>query len=106
MSANKSLRSSFERSVGLLSAGSYFVVRGQELGEDSIQVESEYVIDPHKKIIINFQIFSGPFLSVRGCLDGKPIKQGDKLIANLKFEDLDFAHRRSIRNFLAANAFV
>lgn len=96
-------RRPYTSSVGCLYQGAYMILKAGEMGEGGIMVYSLQKIPIDQKILINFIIPNGSFVSVRA-----EIKNHTKVLPDgrqahgVAFINLPFQIKREIRGFVAA----
>ncbi|MFS4460422.1 PilZ domain-containing protein [Bdellovibrio sp. HCB2-146] len=96
-------RRTMKRKAGVLCDGTYFVVDTGEIGEGGISILSEYVLTEGRELVINFQVPSGDFVSLRAVVRSTQKKEGDQKVTHgLSFSDIAFAIKRQIRAFVSA----
>lgn len=96
-------RRAMKRKAGVLCDGTYFVCETGEIGEGGISIHSEYVLTEGRELVINFQVPSGEFVSLRAVVRSTQKKEGDHRVTHgLSFSDIAFAIKRQIRAFVSA----
>lgn len=96
-------RRAFNRKVGLLCHGVYFLGAAKELGEGGLSFVSDFVLSDGNELVVSFQIPEGSFVFLRAVVTGTQKNKGDKNITHgLKFTNIDFSHKRQIRAFVSA----
>lgn len=98
-------RRRYHAGIGVLSGGKYFMTTGFEIGEGGISFRSPKLLKVGALVIVNFQVPSGEFVSVRAEIrntDNKPVpnKEAGDLVYGCAFENLRFERKREIRNFV------
>jgi c-di-GMP-binding flagellar brake protein YcgR len=96
-------RRAMKRKAGILCDGTYFLVDTGEIGEGGIAILSEYVLSEGRELVINFQVPSGDFVSLRATVRSVQKKEGDHRVTHgLSFSEVAFAIKRQIRAFVSA----
>lgn len=93
-------RRTYQRKIGVLSAGQFIICEAGELSEGGLSFRSEYVFNVNKELLINFQIPGGEFAFLRAIVKST-MKQNELVLHNLSFVDVPFQHRRQIRSFIS-----
>lgn len=96
-------RRDFNRKVGVLFRGEYFVTEAYELGEGGIGFYTAENLTQEQKVIVSFQIPHGEFVCVRGTI--RFIEQAEdqqKTLYGVSFDNINFSHRRQIRGYVSA----
>lgn len=84
--------------VGVLTAGSYAIADGLELGEGGMLVHSPLPIASEARMVVTFQISGGSYLSLQAVAR----YQNSEGSVGVEFAAIDFSARRAIRNFVAS----
>lgn len=96
-------RREFNRKIGVLYRGDYFVTDAYELGEGGIGFRTEFVLEKNHLVILSLQIPNGEFVCVRGGVRLIEVKQNEHLVHyGVSFENINFTHRRQIRSYVSA----
>ena len=96
-------RRPLKRNIGVLCGGDYIICEGGELGEGGMSILSEFALSNGQEVVVNFQIPSGNFISLRAQVVSAQKKMGDQLITHgLSFLQVDFSVKRQIRQFVSA----
>lgn len=98
--SRKHPRKEFNRSLGMLVHGQYFVFKSIEISEGGISIASDVVFKSGDDCVINFQIPNGNFVSVRSKVRHTS-KNGTYMQVGISFENLEFSCKRQIRSFVA-----
>jgi len=98
-------RRGFKRSVGVLSGPRYKLCQGFEIGEGGLSFAGYSGYQLEGKIVLNFQIPDGSFISVQAEI--KNIEENRETRLNTygcSFLNLSFEHKREIRSFVSARS--
>lgn len=101
-------RRSFLRTIGVLHRGNYFLAQGSEIGESEIGLILPHEIKVGQRIVINFQIPGGSFISIKAQvksvarqLNKNPgAKPGFNHVC--EFIDMKFDSKREVRTFVSS----
>lgn len=93
-------RRDYNRKIGVLCGGHYIICDGSELGEGGLSFTSEFVFDIGSLIVVNFQIPSGDFISLRAEVKSH-IKRNNQIIHGIAFLNIQFFNKRQIRSFVS-----
>ncbi len=95
----------FERALGCLCNGKYFIGQGIEIGEGGILFISDQQFSNELALVLNFQVPGGSFISVRAEIkEIKPALEAGHFSLLCAFKNLKFEHRREIRSFVSARS--
>ncbi len=98
-------RRGFKRSVGVLSGPRYKLCQGVEVGEGGLSFTGYSGYQVEGKIVLNFQIPDGSFISVQAEI--KNVEENRETRLNTygcSFLNLSFEHKREIRSFVSARS--
>jgi hypothetical protein len=94
-------RRPFHRAVSLLVGGNYHCLRGHEIGEGGLSLNTAFDVPVERKVVLNFQIPDGSFISVKAEVrNSRPSDQGG-FILGCAFSNLSFEKRREIRTLVS-----
>lgn len=93
-------RRPYQRKIGVLASGQFYVCEAGELGEGGVSFTSEYIFSIGKEVLINLQIPGGGFVSLRAIVR-RADKEGNAVVHGLSFVDVPFQQRRQIRSFVS-----
>lgn len=97
-------RRAFQRTVGVLYKGHYFLVRSGEIGEGGMSVLTDMVLTEGESMVVSFQIPGGVFVSLRAEVKSivKTEKPAGVVLHGLAFSQIEFALKRQIRSFVSS----
>ena len=103
MKPNRFPHRQFERSLGLMLNGQYFITVGLELSEIAIRVRVQYEVTVNSGGVVTFRLPNKEFIVVKGDVSNVGKDEGGFFI-DLKFNQLTVYQRRNIREFIAAKS--
>lgn len=93
----------FEAPVGILLHGKYTLQRSFQVGEGGMMISSAVDMNAGELLALSFFLPGGVMLMVRGVVRSVlPAKDNLPKRYGIEFVNLDFQHKRGIRNFVAA----
>jgi hypothetical protein len=93
----------FQRLVGVLCAGRYYIFETGEIGEGGMSIVTDQALPQGQQLVLSFQIPNGDFVSLKGFVKSIKNEKG-RFSHGLAFEDVTFTHRRQIRSFVSARS--
>ncbi len=94
-------RRSWEKKIGILYKGVYFICSSREVGEGGMSVVSnEYVMGANQMLVVTFWIPNGDPVCLLAEIKSIKKEKGE-VIHGLAFKDISFSHRRQIRTFVS-----
>ncbi len=93
-------RRSFQKKIGILCAGEYFLGQAVDLGEGGISFLTDRVMNQDQGAIISFQIPSGDFVFVKSSVNTTH-RIENHFRVGMAFHSLDFSCRRQIRLYVS-----
>lgn len=97
-------RRTFERKVGVLCRGAYFVARGGEIGEGGMSLQSDMVLSENSLLLISLQVPGAQMAFVKASVrTQKRTEDGEAFIYGLSFENVAFSLKREIRLYVSSN---
>ncbi len=95
-------RRAFNKSVGILFQGEYFICTAGTIGEGGMLLYLPKPLEIDQQMLLSFQIPGGDFISLRGDVRGA---QGEStefgIPFGIRFINMTFNHKRMIRNFVS-----
>lgn len=95
-------RKELRRSVGVLSRGHYFIALSTEIGEGGISIRSEMLLNEGSRVIVNFQVPGGEFVTARAEVRSTKKEEAGFVTHGLSFENISFSSKRQIRAYVSA----
>ncbi len=99
-------RRPFNRKVGVLFKGQYFLAQAGEVGEGGMSIKTDLVLTEGEPLMVSFQIPNSGFVCLRAEVRStqktdKP-EDVEKVIHGLAFTDIQFATKRQIRSYVSS----
>lgn len=96
-------RRSYENPVGILIGGDYSIERAYQLGEGGMLISAEKTLQIGQHLVANFIVPSAHMVIVMGVVRNiEPATDTLPLRYGVEFSNLEFTHKRVIRNFVAS----
>lgn len=96
-------RKELQKSVGVLSRGSYFIAHSTDIGEGGLSIRTDMVLNEGSQVIVSFQIPGGGFVSARAEVRSTQKKEETgEVVHGLSFENISFSSKRQIRAYVSA----
>lgn len=97
-------RRQFYRSIGVLLAGQYFLVLGNEIGEGGIAFISSEPLEESTVLVLTFQIPNGDFVSTISEVRSSLSNPDGTYTLGCLFRNIKFENKRQIRTFVSARS--
>ncbi len=95
-------RRQFVRTIGILSAGVYYISKSCEIGEGGLSFVISGDVALHDEVILSFYIPGKELIVVRAAIRAtNKDKTSGGFIIGCHFENLKFEHKRLIRTFVS-----
>lgn len=94
-------RRNFNRAIGFLYRGDYFVGQGVEIGEGGLAFLLEKKLPLEAEGVVSLQIPGGSFICIRVVIKNVS-NEGTGITLGCSFIDLQFDHKREVRSYVSA----
>jgi c-di-GMP-binding flagellar brake protein YcgR len=95
-------RRAFNRRVGVLSHGSYFLADSAEIGEGGMSILLPEELEEGNQLVVNIRIPGGDFVSLRAQVRSRRPNTDGNFIYGLSFTNIPFSQKRQIRSYVSA----
>lgn len=100
-------RRQFQRKLGILFEGRYWMGHGIEIGEGGVSFALGQELPNGRNLVVNFQVPGGSFISVQAEVKNLRQKNGSGQFAyGVSFKTLKFEAKREIRAYVSARTEV
>lgn len=97
-------RREYERKIGLLCQGHYFIVQAGEIGEGGLSFMAYEELKSESQIVVTLQIPNGDFVSLRGAIRYVKNEDSGQFLHGISFENIMFNHKRQIRMYVSGRS--
>ena len=95
-------RRAFDRRVGVLVRGFYFMALAGEIGEGGMSFETVDEIPIGSELVVNLKIPDGDFVSMRAEVRSSVQRADSSQLAGVSFKNVPFSLRRQIRSYVSS----
>ncbi len=93
-------RRQFQRKIGILIGGKYYIFKSGEIGEGGMSFDSDLVFTNGNELVASFQIPGIGFVCLRAKVKSSRITN-EVCTHGVSFSNIEFEQRRKIRNFVS-----
>ena len=96
-------RKAFQKTVGVLHKGRYFLAQSEEIGEGGMSLLLPEPIGDKEEVVISFHVPGSDFVALRAVMINKR-ENGSQTIFGFGFKNISFERKREIRSFVSSRS--